>query len=52
MFAKDIALASLEMLDRPIQACKMLEAILHEKMQAPLDVPDSSFIGPLNPKYT
>ena len=44
--AKDIALAALEMLDRPVQARKLLEAILHEKMQAPLDVPDSSFTGP------
>ncbi len=44
--AKDIALAALEMLDRPVQARKLMEAILHEKMLAPLDVPDSSFTGP------
>jgi len=44
--AKDIALAVLQVLERPLQARQLLEAILEEKMQIPLDVPDSSFTGP------
>ncbi|MFC2049417.1 alpha-ketoacid dehydrogenase subunit beta [Chlamydiota bacterium] len=44
--AKEIALTALEMTGRPVQARKLLEAILQEKMQAPQDVPDSSFTGP------
>lgn len=44
--SKDIAVAALELLKRPIKARKLLEAILQEKMGTPLDVPDKSFTGP------
>jgi acetoin:2,6-dichlorophenolindophenol oxidoreductase subunit beta len=44
--AKDIAVAALEMLKRPTQARKLLEMILQEKMNGPLDVPDKTFTGP------
>ena len=44
--AKDIVLSALEMTGRPVQARKLLETIMQEKMHAPLDVPDSSFTGP------
>jgi acetoin:2,6-dichlorophenolindophenol oxidoreductase subunit beta len=44
--AKDIAVAALEMLQRPTQARKLIAAILQEKMATPLDVPDTLFTGP------
>jgi len=44
--AKDIAVAALELLKRPTQARKLLETILQEKMDGPLDVPDKTFTGP------
>jgi pyruvate dehydrogenase E1 component beta subunit len=44
--AKDIALTALELLNRPTQARKLLEALIQEKLTVPLDVPDQSFTGP------
>lgn len=42
----EIAAACLEMLGRPTRARTLLEALLKEKMQGPLDVPDKNFTGP------
>jgi pyruvate/2-oxoglutarate/acetoin dehydrogenase E1 component len=44
--AKDIAIAALEMLQRPTKARKLIEQMISEKMVSPLDVPDKSFTGP------
>jgi acetoin:2,6-dichlorophenolindophenol oxidoreductase subunit beta len=44
--AQNITLTVLEMLGAPIQGRKLLETLLQEKMQTPLDIPDSSFTGP------
>lgn len=43
--AKDIALAALEMVNKPIQARRLMKALLHEKLHTHLDVPDNSFSG-------
>ena len=44
--AKDIAIAALELMNRPTKAKELLECTLDAKMQKPLDVPDQSFLGP------
>ncbi len=44
--AKDIALAALEMVHKPVQARKLMESLIQEKLRDPLDVPDKSFSGP------
>lgn len=44
--AKDIAIAALDLMQRPTQARKLLDEMLKIKMGKPLDVPDQSFTGP------
>lgn len=44
--AKDIAIHILELLKRPTRARQLLEDLIREKMNTPLDTPDKSFTGP------
>lgn len=44
--AKDIALKVLEMLEKPIKAKALLQEIISQRLNKPLDVPDASFKGP------
>lgn len=44
--AKDIALKTLEMLQKPAKAKALLEEIISQRLAKPLDVPDASFKGP------
>jgi pyruvate/2-oxoglutarate/acetoin dehydrogenase E1 component len=44
--AKHISCEILKMLGRPTQARELLEELLKEFMQEPMDVPDKSFLGP------
>lgn len=43
---KDIALKVLEMMGQPVKAKALLQEILQQRFEKPLDVPDPSFTGP------
>jgi len=44
--AKDIAIAALTMLGKPTKANSLLEELIKQQAQTPLDVPDKEFTGP------
>lgn len=44
--AKHIAMEVLKMMQKPIKAKQLLEEIIKQSMQIPLDVPDKEFTGP------